>query len=294
MLLDTPLAIRDFSKNYRGIAAVKNLNLHVNREEVFGFLGPNGAGKTTTIRAILNFIIPSNGSISIFGKDSVKDSVELKTHIGYLPGDISLYNSMDGNRFLRYMASLRRKTDWDYVRRLSARLEIPLNRKIGSLSKGNKQKIGLIQAFMHKPNLLILDEPTTGLDPLMKQVFYELVREMKRLGKTIFISSHDLTEVQKLCDRAGFIRNGELIAIENLKEISNLNLRRYTITFESPKNVNQFTQLKSVTGISADRNQLTLTVNGSIRELIDELSKHDPQDLYEHETSLEDLFMRYY
>ena len=294
MLLDTPLAIRDFSKNYRGITAVKNLNLHVNREEVFGFLGPNGAGKTTTIRAILNFIIPSNGSISIFGKDSVKDSVELKTHIGYLPGDISLYNSMDGNRFLRYMASLRRKTDWDYVRQLSARLEIPLNRKIGSLSKGNKQKIGLIQAFMHKPNLLILDEPTTGLDPLMKQVFYELVREMKRLGKTIFISSHDLTEVQKLCDRAGFIRNGELIAIENLKEISNLNLRRYTITFESPKNVNQFTQLKSVTGISADRNQLTLTVNGSIRELIDELSKHDPQDLYEHETSLEDLFMRYY
>ena len=294
MLLDTPLAIRDFSKNYRGITAVKNLNLHVNREEVFGFLGPNGAGKTTTIRAILNFIIPSSGSISIFGKDSVEDSVELKTHIGYLPGDISLYNSMDGNRFLRYMASLRRKTDWDYVRQLSARLEIPLNRKIGSLSKGNKQKIGLIQAFMHKPNLLILDEPTTGLDPLMKQVFYELVREMKRLGKTIFISSHDLTEVQKLCDRAGFIRNGELIAIENLKEISNLNLRRYTITFESPKNVNQFTQLKSVTGISADRNQLTLTVNGSIRELIDELSKHDPQDLYEHETSLEDLFMRYY
>jgi len=294
MLLDTPLVINDFSKNYRGVAAVENLNLRVHREEIFGFLGPNGAGKTTTIRAILNFIIPSKGSISIFGKDSVEDSVDLKNHIGYLPGDISLYNAMNGNHFLRYMSSLGRKADWAYVKELSAKLEISLNRKIGDLSKGNKQKIGLIQAFMHKPNLLILDEPTSGLDPLMKRVFYEIVQEMKSLGKTIFISSHDLTEVQRLCDRAGFIRDGKLIATENLREISNLNLRRYTITFESPKKVTQFNKLKNVSDISVDGNELTVTISGSVRELIDELSRYDPTDLFEHETSLEDLFMRYY
>ena len=294
MLLDTPLVINDFSKNYRGVAAVENLNLRVHREEIFGFLGPNGAGKTTTIRAILNFIIPSKGSISILGKDSVEDSVDLKNHIGYLPGDISLYNAMNGNHFLRYMSSLGRKADWAYVKELSAKLEISLNRKIGDLSKGNKQKIGLIQAFMHKPNLLILDEPTSGLDPLMKRVFYEIVQEMKSLGKTIFISSHDLTEVQRLCDRAGFIRDGKLIATENLREISNLNLRRYTITFESPKKVTQFNKLKNVSDISVDGNELTVTISGSVRELIDELSRYDPIDLFEHETSLEDLFMRYY
>ena len=294
MPYDSPILIKDFSKKYRDLIAVDSLNLQVDTSEVFGFLGPNGAGKTTTIRTMLNFIRPTNGSISIFGLDSVTDDMALKHRIGYLPGDISLYDSMNGSQFLKYLTSLGKKTDWNFVQDLSERLQAPLDRKIGSLSKGNRQKIGLIQAFMHKPDLLILDEPTSGLDPLMKQVFYDMVLQMKVIGKTIFISSHDLTEVQKLCDRAAFIREGKLIAIEEIKNSFDMNLRRYTITFESEPNPYLFTQIEGVTEATPDGNQITVTVRGNVRHLIEELSKLAPTDLYEQETSLEDLFMKYY
>ena len=294
MPYDSPILIKDFSKKYRDLIAVDSLNLQVDTSEVFGFLGPNGAGKTTTIRTMLNFIRPTNGSISIFGLDSVTDDMALKHRIGYLPGDISLYDSMNGSQFLKYLTSLGKKTDWNFVQDLSERLQAPLDRKIGSLSKGNRQKIGLIQAFMHKPDLLILDEPTSGLDPLMKQVFYDMVLQMKVIGKTIFISSHDLTEVQKLCDRAAFIREGKLIAIEEIKNSFDMNLRRYTITFESEPNPYLFTQIEGVTEATPDGNQITVTVRGNVRHLIEELSELAPTDLYEQETSLEDLFMKYY
>ena len=294
MPYDSPIVIKDFSKKYRDLIAVHSLNLQVDTSEVFAFLGPNGAGKTTTIRTMLNFIRPTSGSISIFGLDSVTDDMALKHRIGYLPGDISLYDSMNGNQFLKYLTSLGKKTDWNFVQDLSEKLQAPLDGKIGRLSKGNKQKIGLIQAFMHKPDLLILDEPTSGLDPLMKQVFYDMVLQMKAIGKTIFISSHDLTEVQKLCDRAAFIREGKLIAIEEIKNSFDMNLRRYTITFESEPNPYLFTQIEGVTEAISDGNQITVTIRGNVRHLIEELSKLAPTDLYEQETSLEDLFMKYY
>ncbi len=291
---DSPIIIKDFSKKYRDLVAVDNLDLQVSTSEVFGFLGPNGAGKTTTIRTMLNFIRPTSGSISLFGLDSVTDDVELKHRIGYLPGDISLYDSMRGKQFLKYLTSLGKKTDWDFVQELSEKLQAPLDRKIGGLSKGNIQKIGLIQAFMHKPDLLILDEPTSGLDPLMKQVFYDMVLQRKAIGKTTFISSHDLTEVQKLCDRAACIREGKLIAIEEIKNFFDMNLRRYTITFESEPNPYVFLQIEGVTEAISNGNQITVTIRGNIRYLIEELPKLAPTDLYEQETSLEDLFMKYY
>ena len=294
MPYNSPIVIKDFSKKYRDLIAVDSLNLQVDTSEVFGFLGPNGAGKTTTIRTMLNFVRPTSGSISIFGLDSVTDDMALKHRIGYLPGDISLYDSMNGSQFLKYLTSLGKKTDWNFVQDLSDKLQAPLDRKIGGLSKGNIQKIGLIQAFMHKPDLLILDEPTSGLDPLMKQVFYDMVLQMKAIGKTIFISSHDLAEVQKLCDRAAFIREGKLIAIEEIKNSFDMNLRRYTITFNSEPNPYLFTQIEGVTEAIPDGSQITVTIKGNVRHLIEELSKLAPTDLYEQETSLEDLFMKYY
>jgi ABC-2 type transport system ATP-binding protein len=197
MSIKNPLSIINFSKNYDKFTAVDNLTLEINTGEIFGFLGPNGAGKSTTIRTILNFIFPSNGSINIFGLDSVQDAVQLKKHIGYLAGDIALYEEMTGDQILNYLADLQEDTDWDYVKDLVKRLDASLYQPIKTLSKGNKQKIGLIQAFMNKPNLLILDEPTSGLDPLMKQVFYEMVLEMKQAGKSILEAKVELAELVK-------------------------------------------------------------------------------------------------
>ncbi|MEC9366102.1 MAG: ABC transporter ATP-binding protein [Chloroflexota bacterium] len=294
MTTGLPIKIERFHKNYGPNPAVEDLTLMVDQGEVFGFLGPNGAGKSTTIRSLLNFLTPSDGKISIFGLDSVKSSVEIKKHIGYLSGDISLYGSMSGLQLIKYLTRLGRNTDWNYVEILASRLQISLDTRIGTLSRGNKQKIGLIQAFMHQPDLLILDEPTSGLDPLMKQIFFEMVLEMKDIGNTIFISSHDLNEVQTICDKAAFIKSGKLIGIENIKEDFDFSMRRYTATFDQPVNPKEFTNISSVSDIAQSENKLTVTVSGNVSEFLSKLSDLHPVDLSEEDTSLEDIFMKYY
>jgi ABC-2 type transport system ATP-binding protein len=211
-----------------------------------------------------------------------------------LAGDIALYENMNGRDILKFLSNLGKRTDWEYVDELTQRLKATVDRPIHTLSKGNVQKIGLILAFMNKPDLLILDEPTSGLDPLMKQAFYDMVLEMRSQGKTIFVSSHDLTEVQKICDRAAFIREGKLISIEDVKGVRSLNLRRYRAKFNTVPKVTDFKALKNVTGCSVSGNELTVTITGSIAEFITELTKHNPIDLDEQETDLEDLFMHYY
>ncbi len=291
---DVPVEITGFSKNYGTKIAVDRLDLKVEKGEVFGFLGPNGAGKSTTIRSILNFLTPSDGKISIFGLDSVKNSVAIKNHIGYLAGDISLYDSMSGYQLCKYLTGLGKSTNWNYVNDLSHRLQVSLQAKIGTLSKGNKQKIGLIQAFMHQPKLLILDEPTSGLDPLMKQIFYEMVLEMKHLGNSVFVSSHDLNEVQHICDKAAFIKSGRLVATESIREDFEFSLRRYIVTFPTSPDIGEFEKIESVSEITQNENKLTVTVKGDISEFVRKLSKYDPIDLSEEETSLEDIFMKYY
>ena len=288
------LTIEEFTKSYKDVIAVQDLTLEVERGEIYGFLGPNGAGKTTTIRTILNFVSPTSGSISVFGLDSVRDSIEIKKNIGYLAGDIALFENMKGTDALKYLTRLGKKSDWDYINELTERFEAITDRKIGSLSKGNKQKIGLIQAFMHKPDLIILDEPTSGLDPLMKQVFYDLILEIKNSGKTVFISSHDLTEVQKICDRAGFIKDGLLVASENIKNSVDINLRRYTVQFLKPPAENILDGVSGVTEIITKGTQLTFTVRGEVGAALNAISENNPIDLQEEETSLEDLFMKYY
>lgn len=291
----SPLKIINFTKRYGSYRGVDAVNLELRNGEVFGFLGPNGAGKSTTIRTIMDFLRPSEGKIQVFGLDSHKDSVEIKNHVGYLAGDIAIYDTMTGRKVLRYLTSLGKDTDWEYVEKLAQRLDASLDRPLHSLSKGNRQKIGLIQAFMHKPKLIILDEPTSGLDPLMKQVFYDMVLEMKEAGNTVFVSSHDLTEVQKICDRAAFIRDGKLISIEDVKHAKSLNLRRFRVTFATTTPaVSKFSALKTVSEVTTDGNEMTFTVTGSVSEFIMELAKHNPIDLDEQETDLEDLFMHYY
>ena len=294
MTTDLPIKIEGFSKNYGPNPAVKDLSLKVEKGEVFGFLGPNGAGKSTTIKSLLNFLTPSDGKISIFGLDSVKNSVEIKKQIGYLAGDISLYNSMSGLQLIRYLTKLGRNTNWTYVETLANRLQISLEEKIGKLSKGNKQKIGLIQAFMHQPAVLILDEPTSGLDPLMKQIFYEMVLEMKQMGNSIFVSSHDLNEVQTICDKAAFIKSGQLIGIENIKEDFDFTIRRYTVTFDQTPDTKEFVGIDSISGITQNENKVTVTVTGDVSKFISKLSSLHPIDLSEEDTSLEDIFMKYY
>ena len=288
------LTIEEFTKSYKDVIAVQDLTLEVERGEIYGFLGPNGAGKTTTIRTILNFVSPTSGNISVFGLDSVRDSIEIKKNIGYLAGDIALFENMKGTDALKYLTRLGKKSDWDYINELTERFEAITDRKIGSLSKGNKQKIGLIQAFMHKPDLIILDEPTSGLDPLMKQVFYDLILEIKNSGKTVFISSHDLTEVQKICDRAGFIKDGLLVASENIKNSVDINLRRYTVQFLKPPAENILDGVSGVTEIITKGTQITFTVRGEVGAALNAISENNPIDLQEEETSLEDLFMKYY
>ena len=289
-----PLTINTFTKSYGSLIAVDQLSLEINSGEVFGFLGPNGAGKSTTIRTIMNFIAPSAGEIKIFGLDSVRDRVKLKEHVGYLAGDIALYGNMTGHQILNYLANLRKDSDWAYVKDLVRRLDAPMDRSIHTLSKGNKQKIGLLQAFMHKPDLLILDEPTSGLDPLMKQVFYDMVLEMKDAGKAAFISSHDLTEVQKICDRAGFIRDGTLIAVENLHDKNAMSYKKYQVRFEKTPAIEELTVSSNIKIVANDNNIITFAVTGNIDSFIKTIAQYEVLDLDEQETSLEDVFMQYY
>ena len=294
MTKKVPLKLTHLTKTYGQYRGIDDVSMELENGEVFGFLGPNGAGKSTTIRTILNFIKPSSGSATIYGLDSVKDSVEIKNHVGYLAGDIALYKNMKGRDALNFLTSLGKKTDWKYVDELVERLNANLDRPIHMLSKGNVQKIGLIQAFMHKPEILVLDEPTSGLDPLMKQVFYAMVLEMKTEGKAIFVSSHDLTEVQKICDRAAFISEGKLMGIEDVRNAKSLNLRRFRATFDTKPDKSKFAELKSVKEVIVNDNDLTATITGSVAEFVSELAKHKPVDLDEQETNLEDLFMHYY
>ena len=288
------ITIDSVTKSYGDVLAVDNLSLNVEKGEIYGFLGPNGAGKTTTIRTILNFITPSKGKISVFGLDSVNDSVKIKKILGYLAGDIALFENMKGVDLLQYMTKLGKDSDWNYIEELVERFEAVLDRKIGTLSKGNKQKLGLIQALMHKPDLIILDEPTSGLDPLMKKVFYELIMEIKDTGRTVFFSSHDLTEVQKICDRAGFVKNGKLIAVETINQSLELNVRRYSVRFSNPANIDILTEIPNITDTEVEDTTMSFTIMGEVGPVLKALAAHNPVDLTEEETNLEDIFMRYY
>lgn len=295
--MDSALVATKLSKRYRGTNAyaLNGLTLEVKPGEVYGFLGPNGAGKSTTIRTLMNFIQPTSGSASILGHDIVKDAVRIKRYIGYLAGDGSVYSKMTGEQFLDYMGELQPPATNTYRHELTKRLQATLDKPLGSLSRGNRQKISIIQAFMHQPKLLILDEPSSGLDPLMQEVFYELINEAKARGAAIFMSSHILGEVQKICDRVGIIRDGELVAERNIAEMAKEAAQTFDIIFKDPAPLSKLRKLTSVQAVVENTTySVTLHVRGELSPLFALLAQHAVTGIDTRALDLEEAFMHYY
>lgn len=291
---DSIIRTSNLTKYYGKRLGIENVNLDVLRGEIFGYLGPNGSGKTTTIRTLLDFIRPTRGEAKIFGLDSRESSVDIHSRVGYLAGDLELYGNMTGEDLLKYIGNLRGGLDWHYVQTLAARFECDLPRQIKTLSHGNKRKIGLIQAFMNKPELLILDEPTNGLDPLMQHEFYHLLEETKKEGHTVFLSSHIMPEVERVCDRVGIIRQGQLITVETIGALKAKTLRRLEIHFAQAVPADSFAGISGVKDVSVQGDLLTCSVSGSLDSLVKAAAKFEVVDIVSREASLEEIFMTFY
>jgi ABC-2 type transport system ATP-binding protein len=282
------------SKDYGGDRGVVDLSFTVEPGEVFGYLGPNGAGKTTTIRLLLDLIRPTAGRVELFGLDARLDGCEVRRRIGYLPGDLRLYERLTAREHLRYLASLRSMPDLGDGERLADRLELELDRPVRALSKGNRQKIGIVLSLMHRPALVVFDEPTAGLDPLVQQVVYELVREITADGRTVFVSSHVLSEVQEIADRVALIRDGRLDLIETVDTIRRRGLTRVEVTFVSPPPVGAFEAVPGVRELERRGSTVHLSLEGSADPLVKALSRFEVLALDSHEADLEDVFLELY
>ncbi len=291
------IAIDKLTKTYAGagVAALDALSLQVAEGEVYGFLGANGAGKSTTIRLLMNFLRPSSGSAKIAGLDTVKDTVAVKQHVGYLAGDVALYQKSKGKELLDYLSSLQRTDTREYRAELEKRFEAETNKPIGELSKGNRQKIGIIQAFMHRPSVLILDEPTSGLDPLMQEVFYESVREARSRGAAVFMSSHNLAEAQGLCDRVGIIKHGKLVREQAVADMGSLTTPTFTVTFRNHTSVEAVKSAQALKILEqTDSNALRLQPTGDIAPALAALAKFDIVSITSERADLEDEFLNFY
>lgn len=261
---------------------------------MFGFLGPNGAGKSTTIRLLMDYIRPSSGRATIFGLDAHDHAQEIHARTGILPGDLAFYPKLTGEENLRYLANLRGGVDWAFVHQLAERLDADLSRQVKAYSSGNRQKIGLIQAFMHKPELLILDEPTGGLDPLIQQEFYALVREAINAGQTVFLSSHNLPEVERVCDRVGIIREGKLVAVEQVAALKAKALRQIEIVFDGPAPRQAFEGLPGVRDVTAVNSHLRCTIAGTIDPVVKKAAQYTVVNMISQDPNLEDIFLAFY
>ncbi len=291
----TPALITErLTKHYGETRALVDLDLEVEPGEVFGFLGPNGAGKTTMIRTVLDLIYPTSGTATLLGKDSHEFAVELRNHIGYLPGDLELYPTLTGRETLRYFANLRGGVDWSYIEQLADRLDSDLTKKVRDLSSGNKQKVGLIQAFMNKPDLLILDEPSTGLDPLVQQEFQAMLREIAAEGRTVFLSSHTLSEVERVADRVGIIRHGLLVVVESVENLKTKAIRRLDMEFGAPVPASIFDSIDGVRSVEADTTRVSVSYEGAMKDLLHAAMGHDLINLESVEADLEEIFLTYY
>jgi ABC-2 type transport system ATP-binding protein len=289
------ISTEGLTKHYGTVEALIDLDLDVFAGEVFGFLGPNGAGKTTTIRTILDEIRPTAGRASILGMDTHRHSVEIRRHIGYVPGDLAMYPNLTGKDTVTFFANLRGGVDWSFVDELAERLEADLSKKVGDLSSGNRQKVGLIQAFMNRPEVLIMDEPSSGLDPLMQREFQSMVREMAAEGRTVFLSSHTLSEVQRVADRVGIIRRGLLVAVETVADLRSKGLRRIEFEFATPVESGVFEQVEGVRDMEVTDHRVVLTFDGTIDALLTTIAgRYDVVDIVTHEADLEEVFLTYY
>ncbi len=282
------------TKTYGSHRGIIDVDLRVDQGEVFGFLGPNGAGKTTTIRTILDLIRPTSGRAMVFGIESSVDPVAIHRRIGYIPGEFALYDRLTGGQTLRYFANLRGGVDEAYQASLIERLDVDPSRKFKEYSKGNKQKIGLVIALQHRPELLILDEPTSGLDPLVQQTFYALVRESKDEGRTVFLSSHILSEVERTCDRVAIIRDGQLVKVDSVEGLRDLAHHQVELRFAGPVPTESFERLTGVSDVVVDDHVLRLRLSGAITPLVQEAARHELLDFVSREPSLEETFLAQY
>jgi ABC-2 type transport system ATP-binding protein len=291
----TTIYTEGLTKHYGDVRAVVDLNLDIRAGEIFGFLGPNGAGKTTTIRTLLDEIRPTAGKASILGLDTHKKAVAIRKHIGYLPGDLAMYPSLTGRDTLTYFANLRGGVDWSYVDSLAERLNADLDKKVGNLSSGNRQKVGLIQAFMNRPEVFIFDEPSSGLDPLVQREFQNMMREVAKKGCSVFLSSHTLSEVQNVADRVGIIRNGKLAAIESVAEIRSKSIRRIELDFDTPVESVVFEAISGVRDVIVENHQVVLSYDGKMEDMLRVvMDRYKLLDIHTQEADLEEIFLAYY
>lgn len=290
------IEVEGLSKSYGSKRGILDVSFRVEEGEVFGFLGPNGAGKTTTIRLLMALLRADAGKARIAGLDVWQQSVEIKRLIGYLPGELSLDPNLTGGQILEYFGHLRGGIDQAYLKQLIARLDCDPSRKFRQYSSGNKRKIGIIQAFMHRPRLLLLDEPTSGLDPLNQQEFDRMVKEVRDDGRSVFLSSHILTEVEQTCTRVGIIRAGQLVRVGGLAELKDIKRHDITITFANAVPAEAFKTLNGVAEVEtlADGQTLRLVIQGEADAVIKEAAQHAVVTLTSHEPSLEDIFLHYY
>jgi ABC-2 type transport system ATP-binding protein len=288
--------VESLSKRYGTKRGITNITFQVEEGEVFGFLGPNGAGKTTTIRLLMALLRADSGSARIAGLDCWERSVEIKRFIGYMPGEPALDPNLTGGQILEYFAHLRGGVDQAYLKQLVQRFELDTSRKFRQYSTGNKRKVVLIQAFMHRPRLLILDEPTSGLDPLNQQEFDHMVKEARDEGRTVFLSSHVLSEVEKTCTRVGIIRDGSLVRIGDVAEVKAIKRYEITITFASAVPADSFKSLDGVLEVeSLNRGHgVRLAMQGPADAVIKAAARFPVVSLASYEPSLEDIFLRYY
>lgn len=294
MSAEPVIATTDLTKSYGRSRGIVDVTMTIEPGEVFGFLGPNGAGKTTTIRTLLDFIRPTAGGATVFGMDPHADSVEVHRRVGYLPGEFALYEHMTGRDYLGFLAALRGGVADHQIDSLAERLQSDLTVKIASLSHGNKQKLGLIQAFMHRPPLLILDEPTQGLDPIMQQVFHAMVLEAREAGQTVFLSSHALPEVERMCDRVGIIREGRLITVEDVGALKARAVRVVDLHFAHPVPAEAFSSLPGLHELEVHGDVVRCSVAGPMDALVKAAARFEVLDVESHEPSLEDIFLTFY
>jgi ABC-2 type transport system ATP-binding protein len=294
--MGTPIIeITDLSKFYGKARGIEHVNLEIEEGEIFGFIGPNGAGKSTTIRILMNMIFPTGGKAKIMGMDIIRDTKKIKSQVGYIPSDAGAYSSMDVHEFLSYCIRFYQVKEGEQrIARLSEMFELDLKRKIAELSMGNRKKVSIVQSLLHSPRLLILDEPTTGLDPLMQSIFYELLRSENRKGMTIFFSSHILSEVQSICKRVAIIKEGKIIQLEDIETLRKKQLKKISVEFDTQVKKEMFSMPGIESVIPGPKNLLSFMYSGNINDIVSILSGYKIINLMIEEPSLDEIFMHYY
>ncbi|HLO36562.1 MAG TPA: ABC transporter ATP-binding protein [Candidatus Deferrimicrobium sp.] len=282
------------TKSYGTQRGIVDVDLEINEGEIFGFLGPNGAGKTTTIRTLLDLIRPTSGRAFVFGIETTADPVAIHRRIGYIPGEFALYDRLTGGQTIDYFANLRGGVDRAYQAALIERFDIDPSRRFKEYSKGNKQKIGLVIALQHRPELLMLDEPTSGLDPLVQQSFYKLVHEARAEGRTVFLSSHILSEVERTCDRVAIIRDGRLVKVDRTEALRDLAHHQVELRFTNGVPADAFRNLPGVSDVVVEDHTLRLRVAGPITPVVQAAANYELLDFVSREPTLEETFLAQY